>query len=213
MNIKEVEVLVRIVESNCPAQKIDSFTPLAWHPSLAGIDAEAAIRAVGELSKRLSFIGTREIVEEVARVEHRRMQAAIPTAIVQADPDDVGAYKRELDRVIRDIGTGRVFPHLLELGAAEPVGRTAGWIEGRAAMSGHSVEFLERRARANTVRCDRCGEPVGRTCTFGGVALTQSEAHPERLEAVGLLAPHVPASLDVLAALAASEGRTEASGG
>jgi hypothetical protein len=209
MNLAEAEALVELVKSGCPRQKWGANPAEAWHMWLAGVSASDALAAVEALGLELDFISPRDINRKVQEMRSRNLAASVrPTP--QVDPDLPQEYQREVARLDQMIASGAVRTRLpeLESAARRATPATDEIIAAKAALTGHDARFLRRRELANTIKCERpgCGAPVGVSCHVDGVTLTRSEAHHERMAAVGLVAAHTPPSDAQIAAVLERDG-------
>jgi hypothetical protein len=83
--------IVRFVRAACPQQKLDEYTPDAWHILLADIAYTDALTATQTLAKRQPFVSPAEIIGEVKRIRADRLRAH-GNAEPDADGDDARAY-------------------------------------------------------------------------------------------------------------------------
>jgi len=95
MNAAESLVIVRMVSSLCPQQRLDQYTPDIWHEILADLDFPECRTAVIELGKRQAFVAPSDIRAEVRRIRNGRI-ADVAEDVPDADPADVAAYLEAL---------------------------------------------------------------------------------------------------------------------
>lgn len=241
MKYQETKALTGLITTLRPAQTFDDDTIVAWHMVFGDdedpISFDEAFKALKRCARTCKWIGTDDICREVEAV--RASNRGIDFEVIpapDADPDDPIAYNEALRALIREMGdqVREPYPYTadgierqrrllggafaLPRGAGAPAERLDGpdrpdeWFEGRAVLSGHSEEFLRKRALANTVPCRHLGCEVGRTrpCHVDGKTLEHSPAHLERLIDVGLESePVVPsrAELDAWLVQVAEEGK------
>lgn len=99
MTSEEAVIIVAYVRACCPQQRMDEYTPDAWHDLLGDLalgDCRAAARAVAQ---RQPFVSPSEIREEVKRIREARLGPPGPGLSPippPADPDDVFGYMRAL---------------------------------------------------------------------------------------------------------------------
>ncbi|MFI9204018.1 hypothetical protein [Streptomyces sp. NPDC053048] len=97
MNAEETVALTRYVRAICPGQRIDEYTPDAWHDVLAPYElADARAAVVALVDSGAVFVGVGEITTKIRqtrahRVRHIHGPGQSPE-IPDADPDDVTAY-------------------------------------------------------------------------------------------------------------------------
>jgi hypothetical protein len=100
VNQQETAILVRVVRATCPAQKIDEYTPDAWHPILAGISLEDARQAVAALGAELPFIAPADIVKHVRKTRTdraRRLPMPCPNVVFGvSEGDEIRAIERAM---------------------------------------------------------------------------------------------------------------------
>ncbi len=107
----ETVALVRQVRATCPAQRLDEYTPDAWHPVLADLRFHDCNLAVIELAKRLPFISPAEIRQEVRRIRKDRLDRTTqPIPPSDMTPVQTIAWQR---RVTREIADGTYVPPVL----------------------------------------------------------------------------------------------------
>ena len=109
MNETETAVLTRLVRATCPAQKIDEYTPDAWHAifrklpfDLSFDDARTAVEALGADQ---AFIAPADIVKHVRKLRTERIDR-----LPQPCPNDTpGVDERDELLAIRTaIADGRI---------------------------------------------------------------------------------------------------------
>lgn len=118
MNPTESLALVRFVRAACPQQKLDEYTPDAWHELLADLPFADCKAAVVELAKRQPFVSPAEIRAEVRRVRLERCRADM--ADPEYDRDDVAGGLAAIRARRRALGDGSMCPIALP-----PINRAA----------------------------------------------------------------------------------------
>jgi hypothetical protein len=94
---EESLTVTELVYAACPQQKMEEYTPDAWHLLLADLDFRDATEAAVSICKRSPFCSPAEIRAEIKRVREARLTTAGTVADqVDADPDDLPAWKAEL---------------------------------------------------------------------------------------------------------------------
>lgn len=76
MTPKETVLLTRYVKACCPQQRMDEYTPDAWHDLLGDLSLADCRAAVCEVAKNQPFVAPCEIRAEVKRVREARITAA-----------------------------------------------------------------------------------------------------------------------------------------
>jgi len=223
MNLDETKALVDLVKELRPYQQWTDHTVDAWNlvlgdpdDPISGADAMAAVK---RLAKTEKFIGTSEIYLEAQKIAGEAFDYAIIPA-PDADPDDPIAYITALRRTIRELGAtppplptldpdayaaamrrqrqmiggAGSMPREIEAAAPSSANQVDAWLEMRAEMDDHDMEFMRRRAAANAFECTQpgCEAPVDRSCSMDGKPLTVQPAHWQRLVAAGLEKPLPP---------------------
>jgi hypothetical protein len=61
MTPAETVLLVRYIAGCCPHQKIDSYTPDAWHDLLGDLDLDACRAAAAEIARTRPFVAASDI--------------------------------------------------------------------------------------------------------------------------------------------------------
>jgi hypothetical protein len=61
MTPAETVLLVRYIAGCCPHQKIDSYTPDAWHDLLGDLDLDACKSAAAEIARTRPFVAASDI--------------------------------------------------------------------------------------------------------------------------------------------------------
>lgn len=157
MTPAEAVVLTRYVKALCPQQKIDTYTPDAWHDLLGDLPLGEARAAAAAVARRQPFVSPSEIITEI-RLQHdataRDFQGpGLPAAVPDADPDDVPGYLAALrsQRIRAAHGLSTAVRPVAELLAA--VGRK---IPAEVAAV--------RRPGPLGITCPNCGAPVGMKC-------------------------------------------------
>lgn len=127
--------IVRLVKAMCPSQMIDQFTADAWAPILASSQYADAQQAIYDIASRplepgrSRYIEVGHILDGIARIRAKRLDAATPTP-----PSDLDAasYLAWLRTTTKDIADGRYRPGPAidskprpELAACVPVARCA----------------------------------------------------------------------------------------
>lgn len=119
MNATQSLALTRFVRAACPQQKLDEYTPDAWHELLADLPFTGCKAAVVELAKRQPFISPAEIRTEVRRLRIERCRADM------TDPeyprDDVAAGIAAIKARRRALGDGTAEP--IAMPPLDPKGR------------------------------------------------------------------------------------------
>lgn len=100
--------LTRFVRAACPQQKLDEFTPDAWHELLADLAFTDCKAAVVELAKRQPFVSPAEIRAEVRRARNERIRADMTDP--EYDRDDVAAGLAAIRSRRRALGDGTAAP-------------------------------------------------------------------------------------------------------
>lgn len=88
--------LLALISQLCPSQRIDEFTPDAWHPLLTDIDLEDAVAAVYDAASAGPFVNVSDVVQGVKDMQAQRLREH-PLPTPRADPDDIDAYRAEMD--------------------------------------------------------------------------------------------------------------------
>lgn len=86
-------MLVRFIRALCPQQRIDEYTPDAWHEVIGHLDFDDARNAVIAVKHSKPFVDTSDIVTEVNRA--KRSAEAHPSARTVGDAV-AAANRREL---------------------------------------------------------------------------------------------------------------------
>lgn len=157
MNPAEAVVLTRYVKALCPQQKIDKYTPDAWHDLLGHLPLDEARTAAATVAARQPFVSPSEIIGEI-RARHdglaRDFQGpGLPAEIPDADPDDVSGYLA----AIRTQRTRAAHGHPT---ARRPVAELV-------AAVGRDIPpevITLRRPGPLGVECPNCHAAVGRSC-------------------------------------------------
>lgn len=110
MTPKEAVTLIRLVRQIAPAQKVDEFTPDAWHPLLEDIRIGDALEAVKRLGRQQPFIAPADIRTEVRKIREERLVNADHTFVFRGDPDNTAEYSRQLLAHRRAIADGEPPP-------------------------------------------------------------------------------------------------------
>lgn len=97
MNLVEVNRLTAFVSQVKPAQKIDEFTPDAWHLVIGHLPYDDAFAAVRVLAGEKTWIDPSDIIGKVRAMRRERLESADPAALIpDADPDRPREYVRAL---------------------------------------------------------------------------------------------------------------------
>lgn len=104
MNPTESLALIRFVRAACPQQKLDEYTPDAWHELLADLPFADCKAAVIELAKRQPFVSPAEIRTEVRRARNERCRANM--ADPEYERDDVAGGLAAIRSHRRALGDG-----------------------------------------------------------------------------------------------------------
>lgn len=83
--------LLALVTQIAPAQKVDEFTPDAWHLVVGDLDYDEAREAVIAVARRQAWIAPADVVQEALRARARRPRFDAEY-VPDADPDDPDAY-------------------------------------------------------------------------------------------------------------------------
>lgn len=75
MTPDEAAILCAVVADICPAQRFTAGTPLAWAEVLGDVRFVDAKTAIGRLARKLRFIATADIVDEVKALRRERLAA------------------------------------------------------------------------------------------------------------------------------------------
>lgn len=173
MTPDETVMLTRYVRAMCPQQRIDEYTPDAWHDVLRPYSLDEARTAIAShISDGNAFISVGEIV---GRIRQHRTNAAgdihgpgQPAEIPDADPDDVLSYLT----AVRDQRN--------RAAAGQPLQRRP--IAELTTNTGRLPESKPSPRGPLGVTCPRCSAAVGRACrTPGGRRM--SVLHPARMDA------------------------------
>jgi hypothetical protein len=172
-------LLVRYVRALCPHQKIDEYTPDAWHDLLANYDLDACRTACAELAARQPFIAPAEIITEVRKARTARLDG------FQYEPcgdETVDQYLTRLRGQLRAVAGG----HAASAGTPMLTGGPHRSVEVRLAEIGRPVpsDGPDHRPGARSVECPTCKALVGRDCRTPKGA--RRPPHPARSEAAGL---------------------------
>ncbi|MFQ6194856.1 hypothetical protein [Streptomyces sp. NPDC000405] len=96
MTPDETVVLTRYVRALCPQQRLDAYTPDAWHDVLGPYDLGDARQAAATVAGRQPFVSPAEIIAEIRRARAGRIRhvhgPGQSPEVPDADPDDVRAY-------------------------------------------------------------------------------------------------------------------------
>lgn len=106
MTPSETVLLTRYVAACCPHQRIDEYTPDAWHDILGDLELADCRAAVATIKRRSVFVDPSEIRTEVKRLRDDRLAREIPAAPAAALADDPGRYRAELQARIKRIADG-----------------------------------------------------------------------------------------------------------
>lgn len=157
MNPKETVLLTRYVKALCPQQKVDEYTPDAWHDVLADFALADARTAAAAVARKQPFVSPAEIVTEIRKQRDERAAnyqgPGLSAEIPDADPDDVPAYLSALRGLRTKAADG------IEM-KRRPVAELIAGI-------GHQIpsEVAEvRRPGPLGTECPRCSAAVGRPC-------------------------------------------------
>jgi hypothetical protein len=113
MTPTETVALLRLVRAVCPAQKLDEYTPDAWHELLGDLRLEDCNQALKALGQRQVFIAPAEIRQEVRRIRKDRLDRnPLPVPPSDMTPLETLAWQRETNKAIAD---GTYVPPALEL--------------------------------------------------------------------------------------------------
>jgi hypothetical protein len=74
MTPAETVILVRYIAGCCPQQKIDSYTPDAWHDLLGDLDLDSCRAAAAEIAKSRPFVAA----SDIRTLVDRRSTAGLP---------------------------------------------------------------------------------------------------------------------------------------
>lgn len=192
MNNREAVILTRYVRALCPAQKIDEFTPDAWHDVLADYGLDECRTACTALAVEQPFIAPSEIIDEVRRTRRERLenfQYQPPAA--EQDPK----YIQRLRGQLRAVASGAVPAPTT---APMLTGGPHKDIEDHFAGIGRKIPAADiRRPGSLGVECPRCKALVGRPCkTPGG---KRRKAHPDRSAKAGVPGSVAPLDPDTAA--------------
>jgi hypothetical protein len=113
---KEAVMLARYVRAICPHQKMDEYTPDAWHDLLGDYEYAACKEASRVLGQRQPFIAPAEIIAEVRK--HRRTRLENFQYEPEPGDDDPREYLRRLRAQISDVADGRRVAELPPAGQA-----------------------------------------------------------------------------------------------
>lgn len=120
MTPTEVVRLLRLVKQIAPAQKLDEFTPDAWHTLLGHIPVVDALEAVKAIGMRQAFIAPSDIIAEVRVIRRKRLDHADSTFVYDGDPDDIADYQRRLKAHVTAIANGAEPPSRPPLAVSVP---------------------------------------------------------------------------------------------
>jgi hypothetical protein len=87
--------LCAVISQMCPAQKLDEYTPDAWHPLLAAYPYADCLAAAQGAAATGPFVAVADVVQGVRAIRAERL-ARTPEPTPLADADDPGAYRAEL---------------------------------------------------------------------------------------------------------------------
>jgi hypothetical protein len=157
MNPKETVILTRYVKALCPQQKIDEYTPDAWHDVLADFGLDTARAAAATVARKQPFVSPAEIVAEIRKQRDDRAAdyqgPGLSPDIPDADPDDIPAYLSAL-RGLRTRAADGI--EMKRRPIAELVAGIGQPIPGEIADV--------RRPGPLGSDCPRCSAPIGRPC-------------------------------------------------
>lgn len=182
---RETLTLVRLVASLCPAMRVEEHTAEAWHLVIGDIDAEDAVAAVRAIAARKPFIAPADIVEQVAAIRARRLDAA--NHVFEPRPDETPEQQAERLRDERRAAASNVIPFRPRLQLAAP----AGPVQLPASIAKLVGDVRAARDHpALKIRCpwEACHAPAGRWCEkHGGDGRGKRPVtgflHPSRVEA------------------------------
>jgi hypothetical protein len=103
---RETVLLVRYVRACCPQQRMDEFTPDAWHDLLGDLTLDDCKRAVQEIASRQPFVAPSEIRAEVRRIRDERLNRDPVPAPPAELLDDPAAYAEYLQQATRQAASG-----------------------------------------------------------------------------------------------------------
>ncbi|WP_370421975.1 hypothetical protein AB8O64_27695 [Streptomyces sp. QH1-20] len=97
MTPEETVALTRYVRAICPGQRMDEFTPDAWHDVLAPYDlTDARAAVVALVDGGAAFVAVGEITARVRQMRASRSRhihgPGQSPEVPDADPDDIPAY-------------------------------------------------------------------------------------------------------------------------
>lgn len=110
MTPTETVALTRYVQALCPQQRMDEYTPDAWHDVLSPYRLDDARQAAAQLAARQPFISPGELVPEIRRIRDTRIGSQQP-AYEPPRSDETGAeYIARRRAQLAAIGDGREQP-------------------------------------------------------------------------------------------------------
>jgi hypothetical protein len=110
---REAVMLTRYVEACCPQQKIDEYTPDAWHNLLGDLTIDDCRAAVDAVARQQPFVAPAEIRAEVRRIRTERITAG---PIPDPGTGDPAEYIRRLKASTRAVADGTLPPLAIEAG-------------------------------------------------------------------------------------------------
>lgn len=157
MTPSETVMLTRYVAACCPQQRIDEYTPDAWHDLLNDLDLADCRMAVISIKRRSVFVDPSDIRAEVRRIRRDRLEREI----LPAPPPEPGRYKTELRAGIRRLADGKT----RHLALAAPVREDPppqGFTEARAALGPALPRTKQEMARQQAAesRAERAARDV-----------------------------------------------------
>lgn len=174
MTPEETVMLTKYVRACCPQQRLDEYTPDAWHELLGDLTLDDARTAVVEIVKRQPFVSPAEIRTQVRVMRNDRVQN---TPIEPPDhelTDDARRYMASLQHNISRLADGLALP---------PPSNRADPHEGITTRPLRD----ERRVRSLNVPCSWCKASPGKPCVNAlDEPLKSAPAHDTRLVAAGL---------------------------
>ncbi|ASU81535.1 hypothetical protein CDO52_00890 [Nocardiopsis gilva YIM 90087] len=130
MTREQAVVLCRYVRACCPQQKIDDYTPNAWHDLIGDLDFDDCHEAVKTIARRQPFIAPAEIRAEVRRIRDDRLRDA-DRVLPAADPD-ARDYSRRFQEHLKALADGKRVGLALMPGAHPVASPTADYVAARA---------------------------------------------------------------------------------
>lgn len=155
MTPKETVQIVRFIRALCPQQRIDEYTPDAWHEVIGHLEFDAARAAVIAVKHSRAFIDPSDIIAEIRRAKTIR-------------PRERTVRQALEESALRGITSGAAPPN-------------AGYAAVRDQI-GERVFPASPKHPALTVACPWCNAGPGRKCFNIGTGRTTSP-HAARADA------------------------------